>query len=394
MKTSTILTHVTFLVAAASVAHAQDSNATATIIAAATADSIDLTILNIFDTAIAEIEDVYDTAPITTRNVGRIGRRATPDNIVDVHAHFVPAWYKAIYPNVGGSEVPDWTMAAQLAFMAGQGISRALFSFSTPGPNVYPGNKILTVALARLMNEQAAAYCRAYPGTFNFYAQVPFPYTTEAIREAEYAITKLGAIGIWVQSNTEGIYLGDATLKSFFQAFNNFSQRPILYVHPAVPVLRINNVLVDANPTTYIDGKIEFYFETARTIMDLTLTQTIHNFTNINYVIPHVGGAYPSTVDRILKSYPTIYDSSFAIYDTRFWWDSAGPTYAHQVSGLLGMGVPKSQLLYGTDFPYAPLAPQAGSLAAVKASPLFTADEKTAIFSGNVRTLFGSIISW
>ncbi len=47
-------------------------------------------------------------------------------------------------------------MHAQLDIMAGQGISRALFSFSTPGPNVYPGNKILTVALARLMNEQAA----------------------------------------------------------------------------------------------------------------------------------------------------------------------------------------------------------------------------------------------
>ena len=170
----------------------------------------------------------------------------------------MPAWYKAIYPTVGGSDVPDWTMAAQLDFMSGQGISRALFSFSTPGPNVYPGNKVLTIALARLMNEQSAAYCRAYPGTFNFYAQVPFPYTTEAIREAEYAITKLGAIGIWVQSNTEGIYLGDATLKPFFQAFNNFAQRPILYVHPAVPVLRINNKLVDANPTTYIDGKIEF----------------------------------------------------------------------------------------------------------------------------------------
>lgn len=48
-------------------------------------DSIDLTVLDIFDTAITEIEDVYDTAPITARNVGRFVRRATPDNIVDVH---------------------------------------------------------------------------------------------------------------------------------------------------------------------------------------------------------------------------------------------------------------------------------------------------------------------
>lgn len=31
-----------------------------------------------------------------------------------------------------------------------------------------------------------------------------------------------------------------------------------------------------------------------------------------------VGGSFPSTVDRILKSFPNIYDSSFAIYNTRF----------------------------------------------------------------------------
>lgn len=142
--------------------------------------------------------------------------------------------------------------------MAGQGIERALWAFSTPGPNVFPGNKVFTVALARLMNEHAAAYCRVYPGKFNFYAQVPFPYTTEAIREAQHAITHLGAIGVWVQSNTEGIYLGNAILTPFFQAFDNFPQRPILYVHPAVPVIQVGKQLVEANPTSYITGKIEF----------------------------------------------------------------------------------------------------------------------------------------
>ena len=123
-------------------------------------------------------------------------------------------------------------------------------------------------------------------------------------------------------------------------------------------------------------------------------------------------------MDRILKSYPTIYNSSFNIYSTRyvniliplsgcqvvpcsldrqplpsFWWDSAGPTYAHQVAGLLGYNIPKTQLLYGTDYPYAPLAPQAGSLAAVKGSPMFTPAEKTAIFRSNAVSLFGNKIA-
>ncbi|KAG6888369.1 hypothetical protein C0992_008671 [Termitomyces sp. T32_za158] len=76
-----------------------------------------------------------------------------------------------------------------------------------------------------------------------------------------------------------------------------------------------------------------------------------------------------------------------------FWWDSAGPTYYHQVAGLLGYGIPASQLLFGTDSPYAPSFTQAASLAAVKGSTLFTDDQKTALFTANPKALFGSKIS-
>ncbi|KAF4616626.1 hypothetical protein D9613_008791 [Agrocybe pediades] len=360
MKTSTLFSiFAAVALSKFSVVVAQEeSNITATILSNAAADDIDLSVLEILPEAFAEIEEVYvngtlEESTASKRSLGRFARRATPNNIVDSHAHVSPAWYKALYPEIGGAEVPDWTMQDQLAFMEGQGIQRAIFSFSTPGPLVWPSSKVLTVALARLLNEQAAAYCRAYPGRFSFYAQVPLPYTTETIHEAKYAIEKLGAVGIWVQSNIDGKYLGDASFKPFFQTVNSWAGRQIIYIHPAVPVLKIRNQVYDANPTPYIAGKIEFYFETARTLMDLTLTETIHNFTNIHYVIPHLGGAFPSTVDRILKSYPTIYNSSFEIFSTRFWWDSAGPTFFHQVSGLLGIGVPSSQILYGTDFPYA-----------------------------------------
>lgn len=51
-----------------------------------TLDSIDLTVLDFFDTAIEEIEDVYGAKPLVVRNVGRVMRRAqTPNNTVDVH---------------------------------------------------------------------------------------------------------------------------------------------------------------------------------------------------------------------------------------------------------------------------------------------------------------------
>ncbi|KAF9057165.1 hypothetical protein BJ165DRAFT_12756 [Panaeolus papilionaceus] len=395
MKTFILVSFFLSVAFTASGVIAQDDSAADTILANAASDSIDLTVLDFLPDALAEIEDVLATAPspVTKRSLSS-RQGPSPNNIIDAHAHVAPSWYKALYPEIGGNPVPDWTLNDQLSFMAGQGIERSIIAFSVPGPLVYVGNKIMTVALARLLNEQAAAYCNAYPRKFSFYAQVPLPYTAEALVEAQYAIQQLGAVGIFLQSNIEGKYLGYASFKSFFQSINGWAGRQIVYVHPALPVLKVGNQLIEANPTPYITGKIEFYFETARTLMDLTLTQTIHNFTNIHYVIPHAGGAFPATIDRILKSYPTIYDSSLQIYSTRFWWDSAGPTYFHQVAGLIGYGIPASQLLYGTDFPYAPLAPQTPSLNAVKTSPLFTAADKAAIFRTNAQNLFGNKIQW
>ncbi|KAH6912814.1 hypothetical protein BKA70DRAFT_1265086 [Coprinopsis sp. MPI-PUGE-AT-0042] len=398
MKTPTLLSALcSALLAAVSVMQvaAQDANSTAeTILANAAADSIDLSVLG--DMLPGVLEEVAQAAE-DAEAVEPIGRRQAllADPIVDVHTHAVPAWYKSMVPTTGGNPTPDWTLEGHLEFMNTQGIQRSVIGISAPGANVYRGEKGLTVALARLLNEQLAAYCKAHPQRLNFYAVVPLPYTAEAIVEARYAINKLGAVGIVMLSNFEGLYLGNAQLRPFFEAINNFGGRQILYVHPATPYVKgSNNQFVEANPTPYPTGNIEFYFETARTLMDLTLTQTIHSFQNIHYVIPHVGGAFPATVDRILKSTPAIYDSSFAIYKTRFWWDSAGPTYFHQISGLLGMEIPKSQLLYGTDLPYAPSFTQAGSLAAVKSSLLFTLAEKTGIFRSNAQRLFGNKIRW
>ncbi|KAF8884824.1 hypothetical protein BD779DRAFT_1612068 [Infundibulicybe gibba] len=355
-------------------------SATQQIVKNAAADHIDLTVLSFLDVALSEISTVS----------GDIGLRA-PASIIDVHAHVVPSWYKSLVPITGGNPTPNWTLDGHLAFMEAQGIKRSIIAFSAPGPNVFQGQKERTVALARLINEQAAAYCRSYPQRLSFYAVVPFPYTPEAIVEATYAIRTLGAAGIFLQSSTEGVYLGNPQLRPFFDFLNQFGGKQILYIHPSTPYVKSGNNLIEANPTQYPTGNIEFYFETARTLMDLTLTQTIHNFTNINYVIPHVGGAFPATIDRILKSVPAIYASSMNIYSTRFWWDSAGPTYYHQVAGLLGYGIPKSQLLFGTDYPYAPSFTQAASLAACENTTLLSASDKQNLLTNNAQALFTRI---
>lgn len=274
--------------------------------------------------------------------------------------------------------------------MASQGISRAVLAFSCPGANVFPGSEAATIALARLINEQSAAYARAYPRRFTFYAVVPLPYTQAAIDEARYALDHLGAAGIALYSNFEGHYLGSLTFTPFFAAMNARGPDQIIYVHPTTPYVRLNGSLVEANPTIYPSGTIEFYFETARMLQDLAVTQTILNFTNIDYIIPHVGGAWPSVADRLLKSYPTLYDRTLAALQTRFYWDSAGPTYFHQVAGLLAYGVPAKQLLFGTDYPYAPVFTYGPSLLGVQSSLWVTDADREGVFRSNAQRLFGA----
>jgi predicted TIM-barrel fold metal-dependent hydrolase len=272
--------------------------------------------------------------------------------------------------------------------MANQGISHSVLAFSSPGANVYPGKQAATVALARLINEQSAAYARAYPSRFSFYAIVPLPYTQDAIAEAMYALDTLGAAGIALYSNFEGRYLGDPSFTPFFKAMNARGAGQVIYIHPTTPYMLVNGSLIEANPTTYPTGNIEFYFETARVLQDLAVTQTILNFTNINYIIPHVGGAFPSVADRLLKSFPAIYNRTMSALQTRFFWDSAGPTYFHQVAGLLAYDVPTTNLLFGTDFPYAPIFTYTPSLLGIETSPFVTRSEHLGIFFRNAQRLF------
>jgi predicted TIM-barrel fold metal-dependent hydrolase len=273
--------------------------------------------------------------------------------------------------------------------MASQGISHSILAFSSPGANVYLGNAAATIALARLINEQSAAYARVYPSSFSFYAVVPLPYTEAAITEATYALDVLGAAGIALFSNFEGQYLGHPSFAAFFQAMNERGGDQVLYVHPTTPYLRLNGSLIEANPTLYPTGNIEFYFETARVLSDLAITQTLLNFTSLNYIVPHVGGAFPSVADRLLKSYPAIYNRTMEVLRTRVYWDSAGPTYEHQVGGLLAYDIPARQFFFGTDFPYAPIFTYGPSLLGVRNSKWVMDADRPGIFAGNAQRLFG-----
>ncbi|KAF5371605.1 hypothetical protein D9758_003473 [Tetrapyrgos nigripes] len=56
---------------------------------------------------------------------------------------------------------------------------------------------------------------------------------------------------------------------------------------------------------------------TARTMEDLVMTQTALNFTNIQYVIPHIRGVFPAIFNRMMSERPDLYNTTLEALKTR-----------------------------------------------------------------------------
>lgn len=94
--------------------------------------------------------------------------------------HVIPDFYRTLVPFTGESPTPTWNLAAHLAFMANNSISRGILSISSPGSTVYLGNEAYSTGLARLLNEWLAELVHELPERFEFYSVTPLPYVNSA----------------------------------------------------------------------------------------------------------------------------------------------------------------------------------------------------------------------
>ncbi|KAJ7761521.1 hypothetical protein DFH07DRAFT_420138 [Mycena maculata] len=360
-----------------SAARIPDDKIAHTILARALDDGIDLSAFAFSGPALHEIVfwSHWNESAEFPRALLEPGQNATT---IDVHAHYAPEWYGDIR-----QDNTVWTLRNQLTHMANQSIAESIFSI--PNPNIFLGDKNATLAIARLLNENMATLARVLPRRFGFFATTPLPYTDASIVEAKYALDSLGALGVALSSNHEGHYLGDALFTPFFTEMDN--KHAIIFVHPIEPLLKVNETFVKANPTVYSPVLAEFYFETARTFLDLALSQTLTNFSSLDFIIPHLGGSFLSIIDRSIPP-SQLLDDVMAALRRRCWWDSAGLTYGHQLGGLLAYDISPTFLLYGSDYPYIPSSLVDASSKAIEESPFLNMTQKREVKSRNALGLF------
>ena len=109
---------------------------------------------------------------------------------------------------------------------------RQLLSLSAPPIESVNPDRQITIDLARLANDSMADLVRAHPARFpGFIASLPLNYFDESVRELERAVTQLGALGVQVFSNVNGLPLDDERFFRLFETANGL-QCPVL-LHPA-----------------------------------------------------------------------------------------------------------------------------------------------------------------
>ncbi len=284
-------------------------------------------------------------------------------SLFDVHAHFLPPAYRDALTTAGIDRpdgfpvIPQWSAAEHVGVLDRLGIATAMLSVSSPGVHFGDGLSVSdAVALARHVNDVAAATIRSHPGRFGAFASVALPHLDAALAETERALDGLGLHGINVLTNVAGVYLGDPSLDPLMAELH--LRNAVVFVHPTSPPC------FEKTSLGYPRPMIEFPFDTTRAVTNLILTGTLERFPGIRWIIPHAGGTLPFLSPRI-AAVSTILgrDPAVVLRGLRsLFYDLAGSANRVAVETLLAVA-DRANVLYGSDWPF---TPEGGAAAGVR----------------------------
>ena len=174
---------------------------------------------------------------------------------------------------------------------------RQILSLSAPPIESINPDRAITLDLARLANDSMADLVRAHPHRFpGFIASLPLNHPDESVAEVERAVTSLGALGVQLFSNVNGLPLDDARFFPLFEAADRL-RCPIL-LHPA----RGANVPDYAGETT---SKYEIWwtfgwpFETSAAMQRLVFSRLFDRLPNVKILAHHLGAMVPYFEGRV-----------------------------------------------------------------------------------------------
>jgi predicted TIM-barrel fold metal-dependent hydrolase len=273
---------------------------------------------------------------------------------IDVHHHVLPPKFMAHLKSqgiawTGGPVLFDWNVPIALEMMERQGIATAMASIV---PSVHWGDQKDATYFASHSNDYLAEIVQKDPAHFGGLGTLPLPDVAESLKETRRIYDELKMDGLILFSSQANQYLGDPAQEELYQELDR--RHAVVLIHPttAPPGATVPKITVPW-------GVVEFIADTSRAVANLLYNGVLERYPHIRFIVSHAGGAVPYIALRMALSgdhIPGLKDNipkGTMHYLQRLYYDTTLST-SEQVLAALGQFVPKSQVLFGSDYPLVP----------------------------------------
>jgi predicted TIM-barrel fold metal-dependent hydrolase len=174
---------------------------------------------------------------------------------------------------------------------------RQVLSLSAPPIESINPDRQVTLDLATLANDSMAELVRLHPERFpGFLASLPLNHPEESVAELERAATQLGALGVQVFSNVNGVPLDDPRFAPLFDTADRLGC-PI-FLHPARGASTAD---YPGEPRSKYEiwWTFGWPYETSVAMQRLVFSRLFDRLPNIKIVAHHLGAMVPFFEGRV-----------------------------------------------------------------------------------------------
>jgi len=279
----------------------------------------------------------------------------------------------------------DFDIEARIRDLDDAGIDVQVLSHTCPGVAELPVAE--SIEWAKKINDIFADICKQFPGRFYFLATIPPRDIKEALKEMERASKELGAKGVQMYSNIDGVL---ATSEEFYPIFEKASEFDLpVKIHPSFKPLA-TDAMRKAGLPLQLYG---FTLDTTMVLTTMLFQGLFERLPGLKVIHSHLGGMAPYMMGRV--------DTAFKRYAKEINIKGSRPPSEvykeHVYIDTLSMHVPAikcaweymgvDRLLFGTDYPHRASGTVEGNLAVLDQVG-FPKEDKQKVLSGNATRLF------
>ena len=192
------------------------------------------------------------------------------------------------------------------------------------------------------------------PQRFGFFAMIPsLLHTDAALLEIRYALDELRADGVslFTSYGAGEFYLGHPRFESVWRELD--ARGAVVHTHPVQCPQKI------LPHPRIVQPFLDFPSETGRMALNMIVTGAKRRYANCKIILSHGGGTLPTLIHRVSYMWPHHYPDDLTTEEIEqafqsFYFDTALAGTKNVLDTLFD-SVPHEQVLFGSDFPYAPL---------------------------------------